>query len=265
MKRVLLIYPLVLILLSLSTFARDTHHIRLNFIVKEEVIIANALLKKINDPYVIEFQKAIKKNNPNGFKTLNELYMGPAKEYINQIYNEINNPLLIKLFSAAKNNPIYRVWFEETKLYKNEVVHEWNLNFNLSLAEMQRITRFNFNKEFTVYISHPDHYAGRYLGNNIIHWGSKSRFENYSTIYLWHEILHSYMKYTDIHHAILELAADNALRVSLNNSTYLSLVGHEYLNDLRKEIYDQSWADYLDSELNLLEFANTVENSLHDN
>ena len=47
-------------------------------------------------------------------------------------------------------------------------------------------------------------------------WGHKEEYENYTTIYLWHEILHTYFDKTDISHAIIQLITDCELQNRLN-------------------------------------------------
>ena len=73
------------------------------------------------------------------------------------------------------------------------------------------------------------------------------KWKNYSTIYLWHEILHSYFGDSDIEHAIIELIVDEELRSRLNNAKYPPFEGHKNLSELKKKILPH-WRKYLKSE-----------------
>ena len=102
-------------------------------------------------------------------------------------------------------------------------------------------------KTIKVLITHPEVFQGRYLEGNVIAWGRKSNWKNYSTVYLWHEILHSYLKYNNKTHALMELVTDDALRVFLNGGTFppFSDDGHEKLKQKKQWIYDHYWKAYL--------------------
>ncbi len=55
-------------------------------------------------------------------------------------------------------------------------------------------------------------------------------------MYLWHEILHSYLKYNKKTHALIELMTDDALKGFLNGRTFspFSDDGHENLKPMKQ-------------------------------
>ncbi|KKU99309.1 MAG: hypothetical protein UY32_C0002G0045 [Candidatus Jorgensenbacteria bacterium GW2011_GWC1_48_8] len=103
------------------------------------------------------------------------------------------------------------------------------------------------NKKIAVYITHPGLKNGRYVGNNTIEWGHNEDWPNYATIYLWHEILHSYIGYSEKGHAVIELITDEELRTQLNSGKYPPFVGHKYLKSIKNRLLPQ-WRKYLNSE-----------------
>ena len=112
---------------------------------------------------------------------------------------------------------------------------------------MKKLTGLKLNKKFTVYITHPSLRNGRYRGNNTIEWGHHENWRNYATIYLWHEILHSYIGYGDKEHAVIELITDEELRIRLNGGKYPPFVGHNYLGNMKKKMLPK-WREYLKSD-----------------
>ena len=92
-----------------------------------------------------------------------------------------------------------------------------------------------------------------------IGWGSWGHFQNYTTVYLWHEILHLIMELEDVSHAVNQMATDNELRIRLNKTSYPPLEGHDWLKPIMKKILPK-WGDYLQSDMNLLEFVEFMKN-----
>ena len=70
-----------------------------------------------------------------------------------------------------------------------------------------------------VYLTHPKLKNGMAVDNQTIVWGHPEDWPNYSTVYLCHEIMHilTNLDRSDITHAVIELMADNELRIRLNN------------------------------------------------
>lgn len=111
---------------------------------------------------------------------------------------------------------------------------------------MEDITGLQFDESFTVYITHPSMRNGRSWGNNIISWGCKEAWPNYSVVYIWHEILHTYFDRSEKSHALIELITDNELRAQLSGVTYPPFEGHADLAILKKKLLPQ-WKKYLKS------------------
>jgi len=168
-------------------------------------------------------------------------------------------------FEELKNSIQYKKLYKETVEYKNDCAKEWNKNLNKSFELMKKITKlhFQFPKSVKIYITHPAVSNGSALDrkNFKIAWGDWGHFPNYSTVYLWHEILHSFMDIDDVSHAVIQMATDNELRARLNNTTFPPFVGHESLKPLMDKIYSK-WKTYLNSEMNLIDFAKTINDSL---
>lgn len=124
---------------------------------------------------------------------------------------------------------------------------EWNRNHKNSTAIIQELTGLNLNKVMTVVITHPSIPNGRYNGHNRLEWRYHEEWPNYTTVYLWHEILHSYFGFDRLDHALIELVTDNELRVRLNGGMYPPFEGHHELNKLR-EILLSYWQEYLNAQ-----------------
>ncbi len=134
---------------------------------------------------------------------------------------------------------------QQTQEYLESVKSQWERNYPKSSQTVSELTGLNLNKVVSVYVIHPGLMMGQYLGDDAIAWGHPEDWQNYSTVYLWHEILHSYMDYTDLSHALIQLVTDNELRVQLNEGeTYPPFEGHENLFPLMNKLLPH-WQAYL--------------------
>ncbi|MDE2001474.1 MAG: hypothetical protein KGI60_02825 [Patescibacteria group bacterium] len=125
--------------------------------------------------------------------------------------------------------------------------NQWDRNHARTNAIIGNLSGLDLNKEFDVYITHPGLRNGGYEGNQMIVWGHHEKWPNYTTVYLWHEILHSYFGRNDIEHAVIELIADEELRIRLNGGKYPPFVGHGYLAKTKKKLLP-GWKKYLKQE-----------------
>src|SRR3989344_574209 len=149
-----------------------------------------------------------------------------------------------------KATAVYQAFLQQTYDYQRTVKAEWNANLETSLQFMQEKTGLPLDSNYTVFLTHPSLSNGIYIGNRRIAWGGPPVFENYNTVYLWHEVLHDdeiIGTDSDIGHAIIESVTDNGLRVHLNGGNHEPLVGHPHLDELRREIFDNDWQNYLAS------------------
>jgi len=138
----------------------------------------------------------------------------------------------------------FKILYEQTKEYLNFVKNQWESNYEKTSKIMTELTGLKFDKIFTAYITHPGLRNGCNLGDNLIAWGHKEEFPNYTTVYLWHEVLHSYFKRDDINHAIIQLLTDNELRVRLNGGIYPPFQGHKEFLPIMKKLLP-SWNLFL--------------------
>jgi hypothetical protein len=150
--------------------------------------------------------------------------------------------------------PQFVAVLSETKESCNHVVEEWEQNLPRSSAEMCDILGYSICGEWKVFITPPALMAGMNTGKGIV-WTHRTDWPNYSSVYLWHEVLHSEFGRSDTEHAVIELAADHELRVRLNGGAYADWPGHEYLNEERVRLLPH-WRQYLSSSpRNIKDFA----------
>lgn len=153
---------------------------------------------------------------------------------------------------------------QQTEVYLAKVKAEWERNYPQTSQAIQEMTGVDLNKQITVNITHPGLKNGQYLGNDTIAWGHTPEWGNYDTVYLWHEALHSYLGYTDLSHALIQLVTDNELRVRLNKGeAYPPFVGHKDLFPLMDKILP-FWHLYLaetpvEGRKNLLRFEKKLQ------
>jgi hypothetical protein len=166
--------------------------------------------------------------------------------------------------------------FREAKRYSIAVERQWDKNCKISCAHLADITKLDLSgidKEITIYVSHPKLRRGRsYMENNVIAWSNPDEWKNYTTIYLWHEIMHHVT--TDasaaphLMHAIIELSCDNELRIRLNGGgKYFEEnnipIGHKYLVGLDKKILPD-WKKYLNNpNENIFQFEKRISKKYH--
>lgn len=129
---------------------------------------------------------------------------------------------------------------------------EWRDDAAESAALMQALTGLHLEARcFTVYLTYPGLPGGLNLGAtgpvdcpNAILWGGHEDFAHYTTVYLWHEMLHAELPRTDTAHALIELATDNELRVLLGGAPYPPLLGHPELRETQERLLGP-WQRYL--------------------
>ena len=163
---------------------------------------------------------------------------------------------------ALKRTAEYQNILAQTQKYKRRIELEWDANLERSSRFMRDLTGLPLDKTYTVFVTHPSLHNGMYLGNRRIAWGGSPDFENYDTVYLWHEVLHDAEHVgTDgsVGHAIIELVTDNGLRVNLNGSDGERLIGHSNLDRIRRELHNYDWPGYLASDRNIRAFKAEME------
>lgn len=163
---------------------------------------------------------------------------------------------------------------KETEDYLKRIKEQWSKNKRRALNHLKDITGLELpNKNLSVYLVHPKLYDGRYWhenGKDIITWGHPEDWENYSTVYLCHEIMHFLTKEYEgdkkFLHALIELACDNELRLRLNKKGKYFRdgeheIGHKSLRKIEKKFLP-TWQKYLQKkkkEDNILQLAQQLE------
>lgn len=171
-----------------------------------------------------------------------------ANDYRNKLENIAEKTeMLLKDTEEAHE---YEGFYQETLTYKNWLENEWKTKRDEVEKHLKDILKTALpDKDYEVLVIHPAVGGGSYLGNGRIFWGHSEDWSNYSLVYLIHEALHDYFDNSELTHALIELIADNELRLRLNKGgEYFKCdgvdVGHEYLRDLEQELLP-AWKTYL--------------------
>ena len=152
---------------------------------------------------------------------------------------------LSRYVTQLEQSRAFGVIREQTEAFLAFVQAQWEHNYPLTSQAVYEMTGLDLQKTMVVRLTHPSLCNGRYLGNEMFTWGHHEDWPNYATVYLWHEILHSYFAFDDLSHALIQLITDNELRVRLNHGMiYPPFVGHERLFPLMDNILPY-WCTYL--------------------
>jgi hypothetical protein len=163
-----------------------------------------------------------------------------------------------KIYKEIEKTKEFKRLLAETKKYKNFVENQWKKNEHFVLDYIKNTLGLKIpNYTIKVYIFHPKMPHGKAnFYSKTIAWGHTENWENYSTVYLCHELMHiltsKRSKNAMLMHAIIELAIDNELRIRLNKKgQYFKenniSVGHESLRTLEKFILPQ-WRKFLKNQ-----------------
>jgi hypothetical protein len=230
---------------------------KLNFIIDKNYLIKHTLYCVENNRFssdknkkdILSFSNYVFKKSPKYYDFLvgvispNDISEKNLKLFIKEIDND-----LPKFLYKIKQSKEFKKIFNQTEKYLQLSKKQWERNLKKTGQIIEDLTKLKLDKNFTVYITHPSQRNGSNWGNNIVSWGVDEKWKNYATVYLWHEILHSYFDKSDVSHAIIELIADEELRKRLNNSNYPPFEGHKNLNELKNNILPY-WKKYLKLEI----------------
>jgi hypothetical protein len=167
-----------------------------------------------------------------------------------------------KLLDTWLKNPQARKLIKETEKYKNWLEKEWGEKGQDALNELKKITKIQLpNRTISVYITHPKLNNGMTINTKTITWGHSEDWENYSIVYLCHEIMHIVLwnSKSSVSHAAIELATDNELRIKLNKrGEYFREgkydIGHNKLKEVEQKLFPR-WKKYLkDPKTNIKQF-----------
>ncbi len=152
----------------------------------------------------------------------------------------------------------------QTYEYGKACRDQWQKNYPKTFDIIKELTGLPLNKTFTVYITHPSLKNRLTLQNdNAILWGNYEEWDNYSTVYLWHEVMNTYLPQDDVGRAVLELLCENHLRVQLNGGDYPPFInGTPDLKETKEKILDD-WKAFLNSEnKDILKFITQTKQKL---
>lgn len=236
---------LFILLISLSVQLVKAEGPVLKFVLDENFLIAHTLTKnsKKLPHYILDFREDLIRLFPSEFESLSSLdEVSPESVSSRAVGNKFED-----LFKKGKAHPAYARIFNETNEHLEEVRREWLANIAKTSSFMTELTKINLNQNITVFITHPQVYLGRNFGNNSIGWGRKADWPNYFTVYLWHEVMHSFLLFNSKSHALIELMTDDCLRHYLNGGSYppFSDDGHQYLIETKSWIFENYWKHFL--------------------
>jgi len=220
---------------------------KLNFLINNNYLIAHTLASMGADKFSSKkYQKEIVDFQNFAWKKSEKVYNLLVGRLSPEDFFNIENLAkeILDFFKVLKKGDQYKKVLLRTQTYLLFCEKQWIKNYSTSSKTVSGLTSFKLDKSFTVYITHPSLKNGHYLGNNNICWGHNEDWSNYTTIYLWHEILHSYFDNNDFNHALIQFIADNELRIQLNGGKYPPFVGHEDLFPLMKKVLPH-WKRYL--------------------
>lgn len=238
--------------------------IKLNFVVDDNLLIIHTL----KEVYHCNFSW-----NNNKDDLLN--FSNYAVEYDNQVteflasndymwdYSDakmsyIANNLLTFLDHMKKSKEFETIKFQ-TVQYKELTQDRWEKSYNNSYEFMLKMSWIELEGEFTVMITHPDlkNWVNIWK-DNIIQWWHSEDWENYSVVYLWHEIMHNYLSNDDWEHSVIELLCDNSLRVYLNGWNYIDLEWHASLRSRVSKLLPL-WLEYLENPTNIFQYMKMIK------
>lgn len=237
----------------------------LKFVIDKNYLISNTLRCMKNEDFssekdkkdIIEFQNYVWNKSNNFYDFLSGRFFIRPDIDLEKIVNEFKD--IPKFLKKIEETELFKKIYTQTEEYLKFCENEWNKNYKKTSDIIKKLTGLTLNKNFTIYITHPSQKNGTNLGDNKITWGHNEDWSNYSVVYLWHEILHSYFNKTDLEHSIIELICDEELRVKLNGGEYPPFVGHERLTNIKSGILLE-WNKYKENGGDILKFLNSIKN-----
>ncbi len=204
--------------------------------LKDWTPLKNSLWEKYNEGYRFAYKGDLR------FLAIKDDFPKNMESIITDIGKIIEETISSKEFKNLLN---------ETEEYMKWLENDWQKKENQVNKELKDILRIDLPEdEFTINVVAPIIGGGAYLGDFNIFWGHTEDWENYSTVYLVHEMLHEILKLKNFNHEIIELVTDNELRIRLNGKgEYFkddlgNRIGHDYLEKAEKELLPK-WKKYL--------------------
>lgn len=214
---------------------------KLNFIIEKNILIQRLLTSyKEHVEHITDFQNEVWNQSEIKFNILAGRYGPKELQNLKEFYEV---PDFLKKIQSLDT---YVRIFNETQKYRDYCQKEWERSYEQSEKVIRSLTQFNLNRTIDVYIVHPSLKEGMHYGTNSILWGRKEEWPYYMCVYLWHEILHEYFERNDVNHALIQLIADNELRVVLNGGTYPPYEGHPNLFPIMDKVLTD-WRVYMET------------------
>jgi hypothetical protein len=216
---------------------------------------------------IVSFQNYAWGKDQNLYNLLIGRFEFKPKDFKEKKYLEIFKKLKYteSYLKFLKKSKYFKKIYKQTKNYLNFCEKKWKRNYLKTIKIMNELTGIDFineNKKFSVYITHPSLKNGRNFQDGTITWGHNEDWPNYTVVYLWHEILHSYFSRNNLDHAIIELLTDNELKIRLNGGKYPPFEGHFHLEELKFKILPY-WRKYLKQEnKNIFEFRKLIKSKI---
>lgn len=244
----------------------------LNFIFDEDYNILHCLQKgSSKNPKVVEFFNEVWQKDKNSYQILNKMKrISPQFSQENSLEPnpEQINIAVKNLLTLAKESDYYPTFKAESEKNLEQIKKDWEGLIEKSLPLMEELTGFNFEKTFTIFITHPEVGNGSNWGNGVISFGFNiNPWPYYTMVYLWHEILHDYFPRDDFNHALIQLITDNELRIRLGGGVYPPLEGHQYLVTQMENLLPmvKGYWEISSPKENILEYISAIENATLDN
>lgn len=239
---------------------------KLSFVIDKNYLIVHALSCVEKDSFsslkyrrdIINFQNYAWRKSKKYYNFLtNKLKFFPDELTEKNIY--LFTKELFSLLKQLSSSKEFKKIYSQTEKYLKFCEKQWDKNCEITEQIIKELTGFRLNKNFIIYITHPSLRNGRSIGKNRITWGHNEDWPNYATVYLWHEILHSYFEYSDLNHAVIELITDEELRSRLNDNKYPPFIGHKRLENIKKKLLPR-WRKYLKSnKKSILKFHKSIK------
>lgn len=222
----------------------------LKFVISKQGLFITALLKSAEIEGWVDLQNTLWDKYRLGYQLLqgnsyNVFINENSQETLTKATDEVK-----QLIEEGIQSPTFNDLLQNAQEYRKWLESEWLKNKEKVEKELKDIVRTDLPSDtFTIYVMGNLVHIGRHLGDHKIVWGHKEDWPNYSLVYIAHEYLHSIFSYSDLEHAVIELIADNELRMRLNQGgEYFTCngkkVGHDYLREIEKKIYPD-WQKYL--------------------
>lgn len=229
--------------------------IRLHFKIDEDYFLVHLLTRSLNDDDysstehqedIVAFKNEAWRKDKNSYHLLMGDLQTAALIRNDGLARAVNH--VSAYLDEIKQSPAFRLLILQTQSYLHFCEEQWLKNYPIASAFIEDITGLKLDKDIDVYVTHPNLRNGDCLVKyNIIEWGHHEDWPNYQTVYLWHEVLHSYVEtnyatigyhdgISDFVEGIAESMTDEMLRSKLNNEPYEPFVGREELISFKRKL-----------------------------